>query len=137
MRSQLNEALPPGSEALTKRFEQDLDLQLETAVNAVVRLVDEKGQDVPREERVERLVDEARAVYHGMILTIVDDVHRDYSAQVRGLNRELRRLRKGRWLSANEQIHKEIIEATLVLIERHKLKDAITPQTISDMGLAP
>jgi hypothetical protein len=82
-------------------------------------------------------LDNARAVYHGMLLAILEKEYKTYAQEVGSLNAKLRRLQAGSWLSTNEQIQREIIEATLVLMERHKLKDLLTPETIRGMGLAP
>jgi hypothetical protein len=137
VREQIQKALPAGSEALAKQFEEDLDLQLETAVNAIVRLSEEGEKPGAKDERIRKLVDNARAVYHGMLLSIIDHAYADYAQQVSLLHNKLERLQQGSWLSPKETIQREIIEATLVLMERHNLKDSITPEVIRDMGLAP
>jgi hypothetical protein len=138
VRKQIQQALPGSSEALAKRFGEELDLQLEIAVAAIVRLSEEdNGKPVPRGERVPRLLDNARAVYHGMLLAILEKEYKTYAQEVTSLNTKLRRLQAGSWLSTNEQVQREIIEATLVLMERHHLKDLLTPETIRGMGLAP
>jgi cell division protein FtsB len=138
IRKQIQQALPGSSEALAKRFEEELDLQLGTAVAAIVRLSEEDdGKRIPRQERIPRLLDNARAVYHGMLLAILEKEYSSYAQEVSSLNTKLRRLQDGSWLSTNEQIQREIIEATLVLMERHNLKELVTPETIRSMGLAP
>lgn len=119
LRRQAEAALPYGTELLARRFRNELDAYLDAAVQGMVEATPDRDP--------EKLVENARAGFHGMINTILEDMHDQYAAQVAEVVRELRRLAAGKNLSKRDRVKREIIEATLALVERERALNDLPP----------
>jgi hypothetical protein len=116
-RKQIEAALPYASSALALRLEDELTAHLTMVV--------EELADLPEERRnVKDLVEDARAAYQGMLLTIIDDMHGQFAGAMRDLNKRLRELQTSKKLTPRQKVEKELIEASVVLMDWHGVSEA-------------
>ena len=55
------------------------------------------------------------------MIVALDDVHQDYSAEIRQLNGYLDHLHRGMNLTSSEKLDKELIETWVLLVQEHEL----------------
>jgi hypothetical protein len=130
LRHRVDDSLPAGSKELASRFEDELNLHLEIAVDGIADLLRDHNGKQAHNGNLQKLARDARETYRGMILTIVDETHDDYVAEIDKLNTRLQRLETGRSLSQREKVQREIIEASLILMDRYGITGPQAPESV-------
>jgi len=117
VREQIEATLPYGSNSLAVRFEDELNLSMDGAVT-------ELAKATPRRD-AKTLISDARAAFRGMVAKIADESQAEFSAELANLRTRLLEIQGGEKLSERQKTERDLIRASLALMERYKVAGAI------------
>lgn len=116
----LEESLVARTDLLIQDFERDLDASLTDILNNQIALVKSQHPDATAEEAVDAAIRGVSRLYREKMMSAVDAMYDDYAREIGKLDDYFHRLQRADDLTETEKIDKEMIEAWVVLVQKHK-----------------
>ena len=128
VRRTLEGRLFQATEGLVAQFEDEVEASLTQVVDYQAELMRAEMPDATPEEQLDILVLGVSAEFRDTMTEAVDLLYEDYSAEMRKLAAYLERLRTAESLNESERIDKELIEAWMVMVHKHRI---VAPEQIA------
>jgi hypothetical protein len=104
-------------------FEEELDRFLTAVINEQMRTIESTSPSGATEDQIKGMLVRTRADFREKMMAASDSLYDDYAKEVRDLNEHLNRLATAPDLDEKERMEKELIQAWMVLVEKHNLTD--------------
>jgi hypothetical protein len=121
MREMVEENLDKAMDESTIEMEKKLNPSLDDAVDAQLEELEKAHPEEKSEEkRLEYVLEGTRSVFRDRMRKYVDTLYEHYASDMKNLDKYFLKLQNEKNLSPKEQIHREILEVWLTLVNVHK-----------------
>ena len=106
-------------------MEQDVDDAVSTVIEDQLELIKSSIEDGSAEDQLDAIVLGVSDAFRETMIAALDELYIDYSQQIRELDARLDHLLSGDELSESEKVDKRLIEAWLVLVQKHAIAEQL------------
>ena len=120
LRKKVESQLLARSDELIARLESDVDIALGVVIDDQIEAIRTALPDGSPEDQLDALILGLSDTFRDTMIAAVDELYEQYSAEVTKLNDHLIHLQKDEDLSDSEIIDKKLLEAWMVLVQKHE-----------------